>query len=80
MVQMPLKAARAYAGLTQAEMAKRLGVSQKTLWSYEHYITSPSVDMADKICLVTGLTRDQIKFLPSNPQNSDIEVNANADT
>lgn len=80
MVQMPIKAARAYADLTQSELAKKVGISQKTLWSYENYLTFPSVDIADKICEACGLTRDQVKFLPDNPQNSDNEVNADADT
>lgn len=67
MVQMTLEAARVNAGLTQKQAAEHLGISNKTLGSWENYQSFPGVDMIPKICDLYGVTYDHIKFLPKNP-------------
>lgn len=64
MVQMTLEAARVNAGLLQKEAAEKLGISNKTLSSWENYVTSPPVNMVTKICDLYGVTYDHINFLP----------------
>lgn len=67
MVKMSLKAARVNAGLSQKEAAVRLGVSNKTLGSWEQGNTYPSADKITAICNLYGVEYDIINFLPSNP-------------
>lgn len=67
MIKITLEAARRNAGLTQKEAAEALGVSNKTLGSWENYITSPGVDKIPLICELYGLEYDHINFLPPNP-------------
>lgn len=45
-----LKTARTQAGLTQGELAKKVGVSQKTLSSWETGRTDPSIEETIKLC------------------------------
>ena len=66
-VQMTLEAARVNAGLTQKEAAEKLGISNKTLSSWENYQSFPGVDMIPKICDLYGVTYDHINFLPKCP-------------
>lgn len=61
-----LKAARVNAGLTQKEAARKLDISKGALASYEKYRTIPTVDTAQKIADLYGLTVDGIIFLPDN--------------
>jgi transcriptional regulator with XRE-family HTH domain len=64
-VKMSLEAVRVNAGLTQKEAAEKLGISNKTLGSWENYVTSPPVSMIEKICDLYGVTYDHINFLPN---------------
>lgn len=64
MVQMTLEAARVNAGLKQKEAAEKLGISNKTLGSWENGITFPPADMIPKICDLYGVSYDHINFLP----------------
>ena len=61
-VKFTLAAARVNAGLSQKEAAKRLGISNKTLCSWENYASFPSADMIPVICGLYGIPYDQIKF------------------
>lgn len=61
-VKFSLAAARVNAGLSQKEAAEKLGISNKTLWSWENYQTYPSADMVPKICELYGIPYDQINF------------------
>lgn len=45
-----LKTARTQAGLTQGELAQKVGVSQKTLSSWETGRTDPSIEETIKLC------------------------------
>lgn len=66
-VKMTLAACRINVGLSQKEAAERLGISNKTLGSWENGITFPPADMIPKICELYGVSYDHINFLPSNP-------------
>ena len=61
-VKFSLAAARVNAGLSQKEAAEKLGISNKTLCSWENYLTFPSADMIPKICELYGIPYDQINF------------------
>lgn len=64
MYQISLEAARVNAGLDQKSAAKKLGVSSKTLCSWENYITFPNAIQIVKICELYGAPYDIINFLP----------------
>ncbi len=49
-----LKRARRHAGLTQAELARRLGVSQAAVAKLESPRANPTVDTLDKALWATG--------------------------
>ena len=63
-VKMTLEAARRNVGLTQKGAAEKLGISNKTLGSWENGITFPPADMIPKICDLYGVSYDHINFLP----------------
>lgn len=67
MVKMSLSAARVNAKLSQKNAAKLLGVSNKTLCSWEKYATFPPANMVPRICDLYGVPYDQVNFLPDNP-------------
>lgn len=67
MVQMSLEAARVNAGYLQKEAAEKLGISNKTLSSWENHQSFPTADMIVKICELYGVPYDHIKFLPDDP-------------
>lgn len=60
-----LEAARVNAGLTQKEVAEHIGVSNKTVCSWEKGLTFPSADKIDALCDLLGLPYDRINFLPN---------------
>ena len=62
MKKFTLKAARVNAGLSQKEAAERMGISNKTLCSWEKGRTFPDQPMIEKLCLLYGLTYDLIDF------------------
>lgn len=66
MMKISLKAARVNAGLAQKEAATRLGVSNKTLHSWESGKTFPGADKIDALCDLYGIAYDNIIFLPND--------------
>lgn len=66
MPKMKLKAARVNAGLTQKEAAEKIGVSNKTLWSWENGMSVPNQIYIDRICELYGVSYDNLCFLPNN--------------
>ena len=62
MIKLTLEAAHRNVGLTQKEAAKRLGISNKTLGSWENGTTYPNVAMIGKLCDLYGITYDIIFF------------------
>ena len=69
-----LEAARVNAGLTQKELAELMGVSNKTVCSWEKGITFPSADKIDALCDVLGVPYDCINFLPNGSLKANREV------
>ena len=67
MVKITLKAARVNAGLTQKDVAERLGISNKTLCSWENGITTPNVHQVQSLCDLYGVSYDNLNFLPEYP-------------
>ena len=56
-----LKAARAAKGLTQKQLAKKLGIEQATLSNWENDISHVSFYNVDRLCRVLGI--DDINVL-----------------
>lgn len=61
-IKITLAAARVNAGLTQAEVAKKLKISRQTLVSWEKGLTEPSVSQADELARLYNFPRDCIFF------------------
>lgn len=55
-----LKKLRQTAGLTQAEVAVRLGVSASTVGMYEQGRREPDLETTQKICKLYGITPDYL--------------------
>ena len=66
MLKISLKAARVNAGLSQKEVAKALGVSNKTIHCWENGITSPSAKYIDALCDLYRVTYNDLNFLPDD--------------
>jgi len=64
-MEITLKAARVNAGLTQIQVAKRVGTTKNTISNYERYITIPDMEMAKKLATVYGCTVNDLKFHPN---------------
>ena len=64
MVKISLRAARVNAGFSQKEVAISLGISNKTLSSWENGDTFPSVEKIERLCELYNLSYDEINFLP----------------
>lgn len=65
-----IEQARILAGFTQAEMAKKLGMTEKTYIQYEKYRRVFRMDVAYRFAEVTGFNVDQIIFLKENYRKS----------
>ena len=55
-----LKALRLKKGLSQAELAERLGVSQPLISQYENGSTSPTAELSVKIAELFGTTVERM--------------------
>lgn len=62
-MKISLKALRVNANLNQAEAAKSLGITDKTLQNWESYTTFPDVGQLMGICRLYGCELNDI-FLP----------------
>lgn len=58
-----LKDYRTEAGLTQAELAERVGVSRKTINTIENRVFTPSATLALKVARALGRPVEEIFFL-----------------
>ncbi len=58
-----MKALRAEAGLTQADLAVRVGVTRKTINTVENGVFTPSALLALKIARVLGQPVEQVFWL-----------------
>jgi len=55
-----LKERRAELGLTQAELAERVGVTRKTVNTVENGVFTPSATLAIKLAKALGVTVEQL--------------------
>lgn len=62
MEKMSLKSLRVNINMTQEEVAKVLGVSQKTLSNWENGVTFPDQPAIERICELYKVTYDFINF------------------
>lgn len=62
MKSISLRAARVNAGYSQKKAAEILGISNKTLCSWENGKTFPDQPMIEKLCSLYGVSYDQIDF------------------
>ena len=65
-MKITLKAARVNVGLTQNDVAKRVGVNKGTIVNYEKYRTIPDIETAKKLAIIYGLSVNDLIFLPSD--------------
>ncbi len=63
-MKVTLKVAREMNGYTQAEAAKKLGISADTLRNYERGKSYPDIPVLRKIEGIYGIKYDNIIFLP----------------
>lgn len=62
-----LKEVRTAAGLTQAELAERAGVSRKTINTVENGVFVPSTVLALSLALALGTTVERLFYLSERP-------------
>jgi putative transcriptional regulator len=67
-MKMTLKAARVNANLTQLEAAKRLDISESTLFMWEKGKTFPDARKILEIEQAYGIPFDEIIFLPKHKE------------
>ncbi len=60
-----LKAARTAAGLTQAELAEKVGVTRKTINTVENGVFVPSTTLALKLARALGVNVEALFRLPA---------------
>ena len=65
MVKITLKAARVNVGLSQKEAARKIGVSNKTLWNWEAGTSYPPANKIADICALYGICYDNLNFSPN---------------
>jgi putative transcriptional regulator len=58
-----LKDRRAELGLTQAELAERVGVTRKTVNTVENCVFTPSAPLAIKLAQALGLSVEQLFWI-----------------
>lgn len=66
MAKMTLKAARVNVDLNQKEAAAALGISNKTLGSWESGASFPKADQIETICSLYNVSYDDLIFLTSD--------------
>ena len=58
-----LKERRAELGVTQAELAERVGVTRKTVNTVENGVFTPSATLASKLSQALGLSVEQLFWI-----------------
>lgn len=62
MLQITIKSARVNMGLTQEDVAKAVGVTKKTVGSWESGKTLPKLEKIEPLCNLLGVQYDNIKW------------------
>lgn len=66
MLKISLAAARVNRGLTQRDVAEKMGISTKTLVNWENGVTYPTIERVYELCELYGVSVDNLIFLPTN--------------
>lgn len=66
-----LKSLRKAAGLTQLEVAKRLGLTDMAVSRWENNHTEPNMEYCSKLCAILGCTLDDLTGHESQPLSED---------
>lgn len=62
MIRISIRAARVNKNLTQEQVGKALGVSKKTVGSWESGKTTPKLDKIEPLCDLLGVKYDDIDW------------------
>ena len=65
-----LKMLREQHGLSQAELGDRLGVTQQSVFAWEHEKTTPQIQTAIELCRMYGVSMDYLLGLSDDPGNT----------
>lgn len=65
-MKIKLNAARVNAGLTQEDVAKRLGKSKNTIVSWEKGKSSPDIETGKALAKLYGVSINDLIFLPDD--------------
>lgn len=65
-MRISLAAARVNAGLTQENVAKKLGKSKNTIVSYEKGRSVPDIETGKALASLYGVSIDDLNFLPND--------------
>lgn len=65
-MKITLKAARVNKGMTQSDVAGKLGITKGTLVNYEKYRTIPDIETAKAMASLYDVSVNDIIFLPSD--------------
>ena len=65
-MKIKLNAARVNAGLTQEDVAKRLGKSKNTIVSWEKGKSSPDIETGKALAKLYGVSVNDLIFLPND--------------
>ena len=60
MVNLRIKELREEEGLTQSQLAKAIGVNQRTVSNYELGVSQPSIQIIEKLCDLFDVTADYL--------------------
>ncbi|MEG0919409.1 MAG: helix-turn-helix domain-containing protein [Anaerovoracaceae bacterium] len=61
-IQITLASARVNAGLTQSEVAKKIGVTARTIWEWENEKSEPRISQAYMLSECYNMPLDNIFF------------------
>ena len=75
MISNKIKELRQEAGITQKKLAGILNISQKTLGHYETGYVEPNIDTIKKLCVVFGITTDELLEMDTPTQRKNIKIN-----
>ena len=64
-----LKAYRAKAGLTQAELAEKAGITRQTVINWEKGVTEPDVHEVKTLSKILGFNPDNVEMKIKNPES-----------
>lgn len=65
-MRITLKAARVNKGLTQSDVATKLGINKGTIVNYEKFRTIPDIETAKAMASLYGVSINDLIFLPSD--------------